>query len=93
MIPSKTGLESIADRINRDLNTPLTYFHGTDPATRTINVGHYHLTWDYNQPSLVRTLNIGGGIEVIINRCSKPEMYQRLWAFIRGYQIGKETKS
>lgn len=86
---TKKGLESLASRINVELNRPLTYFTSPDPKTRTINIGHYFLNWDYKKPQLVCTINERGGETVVIERCSKPEMYYRIWAFRHGIAEGQ----
>ena len=88
-ITQKT-LNSVATTINRVTNSPLTQFTKMPRpkglcVTYTSNIGHYYVDYTYGTACLFRIQTLGGGVKVVINLCSKQELYHRMHSFISGY--------
>lgn len=86
---TKNDLEVLVNRINTLTGSPETEYTKTDAGYRA-NPGNYHLSWAYGGVSLERMCNDSGGVTSILSGyCSKPEMYQKLHAFLRGIDAAK----
>ena len=79
-------LESRIDFLNELTGSPKeTYTDGANP-------GNYHLSGAYGGYALDRISNESGGVTSVFNcgYITKRDLYDRINAFIRGYQAGKE---
>ena len=85
-------LAGMVSRLNRLTNSPLEYFTVAADGQRVINIGHYHIDGAYGGVELVRTMNTGGGVNTPIGggHMPKRELYERIYAYIRGIEDSKE---
>ena len=78
-------IRAVVDRINLITNSPGSPWSKDGDKYRA-NVGNYHLDSAYGGHQLVRMVNDGGGIEVIIHGYrTKRDLYNLMQAFIAGY--------
>ena len=84
-------LEGMVSRLNRLTNSPETYMSDIG-GRRVINIGHFHIDGAYGGVNLVRTCTDGGGISSPIGGgfCTKRELYEKLYAYIRGIELMQE---
>lgn len=84
-------LDGLCSRLNRLTNSPETYMSMID-GQRVINVGHFHIDSAHGGVNLVRTVNNGGGISTPIGGgfCTKRELYEKIYAYIRGIELMQE---
>ena len=50
------------------------------------NVGNYHLEQAYSSFGLHQMINIGGGVDTIIQLTTKRQLFHQIFAYINGYQ-------
>ena len=86
------NLQAVVDRINRMAGSPMEpWVRGEDGKLRG-QIGNYHLDGAYGGYALHRMVNEGGGIINITDGYRpKRELYDLLFAFIRGMETC-ETK-
>ena len=85
------NLQAVVDRINKGTNSPSTQYSTTVPGAA--NIGNYHLSSAYSGYALHRVVNTGGGIRDISNAgyMSKRALYDLMFAYLAGYEAGKEA--
>lgn len=83
-------LQAMVNRLNKLTNSPTEYM-----TNGKINVGYYHIDYAYGGVQLVRTMNEGGGVTCPLSNGHMPkrELYDQIWAFIRGIELAKEQQS
>lgn len=81
-------LDALCERLNKITGSPMTYMDGD----RHILVGHFHIDSSYGGWNLARTMNTSGGITCPISAGHLParELYERMYAYIRGIEFGCE---
>jgi len=93
---TQKDLEYLVKRINEVTNSPATPYtrngkEGKRQPGFTANIGNYHLDYAYGGVSLVRMVNVAGGITTISRNCHVPkrELYNWMQAFLVGIEKGK----
>lgn len=83
-------LDAIVARINREAGAPNEPFTS---ATRTHNVGNYHLNYAYGGVKLVRVDNKAGGTTDVLHLgyVSKRALRDAMWSFIYGMQAVEDA--
>jgi len=82
---NQSNLEAVVTRINQLTNSPLVPWSKDKQGKFKANIGNYHIDSAYGGHRLVRHINEGGGITVIIDGFSpKRELYEKMHAFIMG---------
>lgn len=86
-------LEGLVQYLNKITNNPESYMTYHKDGTRTINIGHYHLSQAYGGNELVQTMNNSGGIHVVSTGgyTTKRDLYNQLTLFIKGIELTKQT--
>jgi len=86
-------LSQVVTQLNLDTRSPDTYGTKKDGGGLDIHIGHYHVDSAYGGNELVRTMNTGGGIEVISRGgyIPKRELYYQISALLDGIYIGAEV--
>lgn len=87
-------LAGLVSRLNKLTNSPQEYCTVAADGSRTINIGHYHISYAYGGVELVRTMNASGGVNTPIGsgHVPKRELYDRIYAFIRGIESTTEEE-
>ena len=88
-------LRSLVAYINDITGSPQEPYSKNSEGNFKANIGNYHLDFAYGGVNLSRMANDGGGINQPLGGGfhTKRELYDKLQAFIRGIQTGKELKS
>lgn len=78
--------------LNKITNSPAEYSHTTPGGRFCANIGHYCLSGAYGGVQLQRVCTDGGGVSEPLGGeyCTKRELYEKLRAYIRGIETGKE---
>jgi len=85
-------LEAACNRLNLTAGTPMTPYSKVDGKS-VANIGNYHLDSAYGGWKLVQMCGEGGGIRTITDGyVSKPELYNLIHAYIRGFEDNQNTK-
>lgn len=84
-------LQAIVDRINRMLGMPAAPYVKVGDK-HVAQIGNFHLDHAYGGVSLARMVNDGGGISNVlgVGHVTKRDLADRMYAFIRGLEMGKE---
>lgn len=87
---TKADIAAALDQINHAAGAPPQYWPACDP---TANVGNYHLRASETGVNLVRTINIDGGIHVVMHmgEATKREQHDKLRAFLFGFNAARAT--
>lgn len=96
MAITKRELDAVVGRINALMNRP------TEPyvkvvaqdgaVTHAAQIGNFHLSGAYGGYALHEMVNQGGGVrDVFSGHMPKRELYERMHAFIRGIEAGRES--
>lgn len=88
---TQAHLQALVDRLNRITNSPAEPYTKGEDGRYHANIGNYHLSGAYGGVNLVRMHNENGGISCPINHGHVPkrELYNLLYAFIRGVETAK----
>jgi len=88
---TKKDLQAIVDRLNDLTGNPKDYFN---KDTNKINIGHYCLSGAYGGWQLQQTMNAGGGVNLPLysSHIPKRELYEHLYCFLCGINLGKGVK-
>lgn len=81
-------LNALCERINEATGSPAVSYTRDESGTRA-NIGHYHADRSYGGVSLDRMFSEGGGVENIIPRGTKRELYHAMRAYLDGIEAGK----
>ncbi len=91
-------LNKVVERLNRMAGTPMEPFTKQADGTYKPNAGNYHIDFAYGGVALDQ-MSFGGGSGTvnIIQRTTKRNLYDQLFAFISGYEaceilVGHEVK-
>ena len=87
-------LQAIVDRINRVMGTPMEpYARASEAEQWAAQIGNYHLSGAYGGKSLHRMVSDGGGISDVFGcgHVSKRELADRMYAFLRGVELARES--
>ena len=79
------NLETLCATLNRVTNSPESGWERIEERN-VANIGHYYIDGAYGGVALARIVNDGGGVRMIIERCTKRELYDQMHAFLRGYE-------
>lgn len=84
-------LQAIVSRINRMTGSPESAYTEVGDKFRA-NIGNFHLSHCYGGVSLHRMTNESGGVSDVLGcgHISKRELAERMYAFIRGYELAQE---
>ena len=85
------NLEYLVDRINEVTGQPATSWTKTKTGI-TANIGNYHLAGAYGLHALEQMYNDGGGVMQIFPLSTKRELYDKMRAFLAGYEQAKKDK-
>lgn len=80
---TQSNLQAVCDRINRMTNSPLAPY-----CDDKSNVGNYHIDHAYSGVALHRMDNESGGVQDVLQcgHTTKRDLYDRMHAFIRGWE-------
>lgn len=86
-------LESLVSYINKITNSPEESYTKDENGHYKANVGNFHIDGAYGGVQLVRMCTEGGGISQPLGGgfCTKRELYEKMQAFIRGIEQGKQS--
>ena len=84
-------LQSMCDTINRLTGSPMTYLN----EYNQINVGHYHISGAYGGVNLAQVVNSNVGERDVVScgHISKRDLYDRMYAYIRGIEDTKKVEA
>lgn len=86
---TQINLENVVARINRMTNSPLATYTRTKENKLIPNPGNFYLDYAYGGVALRRLAETGGDIDVLsIGYVSKRALYEAMFAFIQGLEIG-----
>jgi hypothetical protein len=87
-------LQSLVDYLNQITNSPATSYSKGEDGRYHANIGAYCLDFAYSGVQLQRICNDGGGISTPLGGGfnTKRELYNKLHAYLRGIETGKELK-
>ena len=85
-------LRNLIEYINELTNSPKQSYAKQDDGTYKAQIGNYHLEGAYGGYNVARICTDGGGITQPLGGGyhTKRELYEKLHAFIRGIDTGKE---
>ena len=85
------NLQAVVNRINKATGSPSTQYSTEVPCAAMI--GNYHLSSAYGGYALHQVVNVSGGIRDISNsgHMSKRALYDLMFAYLAGYEAGKES--
>jgi hypothetical protein len=91
---TKKQLESKIEYLNKVAGTPETGHRQLEDGTWRSNPNHYYLQGAYGGWKLEQKCNTGGGANdpISMGFVSKRECYELVAAYIRGIEVGKESK-
>ena len=82
-------LQAVVNRINRETKSPAERY-AKDGDKYKAHIGCYHLSHAYGGVALHRMHNEGGGVEDVFGgHMPKRELYERMHAWIRGYEAAQ----
>jgi hypothetical protein len=83
---SEAALQSVVDRINRTMGTPLTPYTRDESGKFAANVGNYHLDGAYGGWALHQMGSESGGIRDVLRsgHVPKRDLYNQMCAFLEG---------
>ena len=76
-------LKDLCTYINELKGTPITPYDRIEGQLKA-NIGNYHLYQAYGAVGLHRMCNEGGGITEILSLSTKKELYDKMYAYIKG---------
>lgn len=82
-------LQILVDTINEKTKSPMTSYTKNKQGKFSANIGNFHLYQAYGSIGLHRMMNTSGGVDCVIDLCTKRELYHRLHAMITGLSYGK----
>jgi len=82
-------LQMRIDRLNTITENPLTPYSKGEDGKHRANVGNYRLDIAYGGYALEQMCNDGGGVNSVLSRGTKRELFDKLCALIRGIEIGR----
>lgn len=87
-------LENLVDWINKLTGNPLQSYTKTESGYKS-NIGNYHISGAYGGVTIYQMITDGGGVRDVLycGFTTERDLYNRLQAFIKGIEIGKEQKS
>lgn len=84
-------LEAVVERINHVTGSPKESYIKDKAGNYLAQPGNYHLDGAYGGWGLSRMSNPGGGVGNIIGGfMPKRELYEKMQAFLRGVEAGRE---
>ena len=88
------NLEAVVARINRVTGSPSTPWRREGDRNRA-NIGNYHLSHAYGGACLHRMANESGGVTTPLGlgHVPKRELYEQLYAFLRGIDAAQEARA
>jgi len=90
---TESDLKGLCDRLNRLTNSPMVPY-AFDPVKdkHCAQIGNYHISHAYGGVCLHRMCNDGGGVQTVLmgGHVPKRELYERMYAFIRGIESAKD---
>jgi len=89
---TESNLKALVRRINEATGSPLEPYTKQPDGTYKAGIGNYHLDIAYGGYALDRMVNDGGGASVIIGRGTKRELWDKMHAFLRGYETAQEAR-
>lgn len=89
-IIKQSNLENVVARINRITNSPLATYTRTKEDKLIPNPGNFYLDYAYGGVSLRRLAETGGDVDILrLGRVSKRTLYDAMFAFIEGLEVGR----
>ena len=83
-------LENLARDINKITESPDTTYTKNNDGTFTANIGNYHISYAYGGAALHRISNEHGGVlDVFYGHMPKRDLYNRMAAWVQGYEMSK----
>jgi len=84
-------LQAVVDRINQETDSPLEPYTTDASGKIQANIGNYHLSWAYGGVELNRMDTQGGGVTCPLGEGhgTKRELYEKMYAFLRGLEAAK----
>ena len=89
---TESNLKALVLRINEATGSPVETYTKQPDGTYKAQVGNYHLDFAYGGVALDRMFNEGGGVSVIIGRGTKRELWDKMHAFLRGFETASEGR-
>jgi superoxide dismutase len=84
-------LEGMIARLNRLTNSPAKPYERNEAGRLVAQIGNYHLSQAYGGVCLHRMHNEGGGVTTPLSggHVPKRELYEQIYAFIRGIETAQ----
>lgn len=89
---TESNLKALVLRINEATGSPVEPYTKQPGGRYKARIGNYHLDIAYGGYALDRMVNDGGGVSVIIGRGTKRELWDKMHAFLRGYETAQESR-
>ena len=89
---TESNLEALVARINDATGSPSEPYTKQPDGRYLAQIGNYHLDIAYGGYALDRMVNEGGGVSVIIGRGTKRELWDKMHAFLRGFETAREGR-
>lgn len=89
-------LQHLCDRLNEATGSPMQPYSIKPGAERhTANIGNYHISHAYGGVCLHRMMNEGGGVTCPLSHGHGPkrELYDQMWAMLRGIETAREMQA
>ncbi len=84
-------IELRVKRLNELTHSPASaYTVDADTGRHMAQIGNYHTSSQSGGMALERMVNVSGGVEQVISRGPKRELFDRLGSLIDGISIGRE---
>lgn len=83
-------LKAVVDRINRVTGSPMDAWTRDANGKLRANIGNYHIDSAYSGYGMCRMMNEGGGVTSVLSGfVPARELYEKMHAFLRGFDAAK----
>lgn len=89
---TESNLKALVLRINEATHSPVDAYVKQQDGRYKAQIGNYHLDIAYGGYALDRMVNEGGGVTVVIGRGTKRELWDKMHAFLRGFETAQEGR-
>lgn len=89
-------LQHLCDRLNEATGSPMQpYSRKPGEDRHTANIGNYHISHAYGGVCLHRINNASGGVSTPLSGGHGPkrELYDQMWAMLRGIEAEREAQA
>lgn len=91
---TKKMLQHLCDRLNEATGSPMAPWERVNDRNRA-NIGNYHISHAYGGVCLHRMHNESGGVSTPLSGGHGPkrDLYDQMWAMLRGIEAAREVRS